>query len=243
MESAGNMPGIEKLIERQVRHWDRIRATLGITEREEENMSVPRPPVVTLSREIGAGARIVARSLATRLDLSIVGVSLIEQVAHDRKLQKRVADSLDERTRSSIELIIESMIRGRYVGMDEYAQAEARTIRSIAARGGVIFLGRGANFVLEDQSDLNVRLIASFNTRVRRLAEYEHLSELDAATKVHQVDKERVQFIRRVFRADVNDPTHYDLVISTDRVLPEMVCDVLVGILRARGVPIAPPTA
>lgn len=231
------MHGIEAIIERQLHNWDRIRATLGreasVTEVRE---TVPNLPVITISRQPGAGGRTVAQLLADQLGLELVGYSLIDEVARNRKLQKKVADSLDERARDAIELLVEGLLRGRYVDHEEYARATAKAIRTLATRGGVIFLGRAAAVVLGDKADLNVRLVAGEAFRAKRLMEYEHLGEREAARAAVQRDKERIAYARKLYRVDINDPLLYDLVINTERIPPQRAVTVITAALTARGV-------
>lgn len=221
-------------IDRSVPSW--VRAALVERPRPEAGKRIERTrPVITLSREAGSGGRTVARLLSERLDLEVVGYRVIDEVAHDRGLLQRMAEVMDERAPNPLELLIEGMIQGKSLDVDDYANAAARIVRKLAERGGAVFLGRGYTFILREEADLHVRLVGDPAKRAVRLAEYEGLGKEEARKRLAELDRERAKYIRRVYKADINDPHHYDLTFDTDRVLPEMAVEVIVTALEVRG--------
>jgi cytidylate kinase len=47
------------------------------------------------------------------------------------------------------------------------------------------------------------------------------VSEADAARAVKRSDADRADYLKRFYRVSDELPTHYDLVINTDKVAPE----------------------
>lgn len=228
---------LTRLIERQMNRWDRIHATLKKHPNEDDaQQPVPQLPVITVSRQAGAGGRTTAQCLAEGLGLELVGYELLNQIARDHELQKEVVDSLDERTRNAVELLVDGLIHGRYLNAEEYAQALAKGIRALATRGGVVFLGRGANYVLREKADLHLRLIAPEDYRIERMTHYEEISEDEARKKIRQQEDERARYIKGMFNADVENAQDYDLTINTSRLAPEALLDVVKCALAARDV-------
>ena len=85
-------PGIEKLLERQMRNWEMRRAQrLGTDE--------PRRPEVedfiAISREVGAGASEIARALASRLNWPWFDKEILQAMAGDDSIRHRIYQSLD----------------------------------------------------------------------------------------------------------------------------------------------------
>ncbi len=223
---------LEQLIQRQIHHWNRYRELLRLAEEPER---VRPRPIVTISRQLGAGARVLAEDLARRLDLQIHGTSLIDEIARDAALERRVVEQLDERERSAIDLWVQGVLRRRIFSHDQYHLALARAVRTLAAHGGVVLVGRGAHLILGDLCDLRVRVVAAADTRAPRVARYEGCDEATARARLAESDAARDGFLRRGFKVEPDDPRQYDLVLNTDRVPPERLIDIAMAALEARG--------
>jgi cytidylate kinase len=229
------MPGvpIEKLIQRQIHQWNRYRELLETAEKPEELK--PRP-TITISRERGSGARDLAAALAKRLDLEIHGVSLIDHIARDKNLEREVVEHLDEQARSQVDLWVKGVLKQRIFLRDNYHVSLVKAVKTLAAHGGVVIIGRGANFILQDSGPLRILMVASPETRVQNVMRYEDIEEAAAQEMIAKADESRLEFIRKLFHAEANDPHHYDLVLNTDLCpLPRMV-EIAMTALEVRGV-------
>ena len=58
---------------------------------------------------------------------------------------------------------------------------------------------------------------ASPETRLRRIAAAEGLDEKLAEKRVAETDRARADYLHRFYKVKHELPTHYDLVVSTDR--------------------------
>lgn len=224
---------IEELIQRQFRQWELHREMLRASPGDEPP---PPRPVITISRELGAGARALARSLARRLDLQIHGVSLIDQIARDKNLERRFVDRLDESACSKIDLWVQGILNRRLFMHDEYHLALAKAVRLLAEGGGVVIIGRGANVILGDSASLSIRVVAGMQSRVARVMKYQEVDADRAAKLIARSDADRAAFLRSSFNMDPDDPHFYDLILNTDRYEPAMLVMMAMAALEARGV-------
>ena len=86
----------------------------------------------------------------------------------------------------------------------------SRTIHRLASAGGVVLIGRRAHIICaESLARLAIRLVAALDSRIQHIADYFGLSEKEVAEYVERQDRDRQQYVRRYFGADVNDPHHY----------------------------------
>jgi cytidylate kinase len=66
-----------------------------------------------------------------------------------------------------------------------------------------------------------VLVTASRETRARRLAEEGGLDGKEAASEIDGSDKGRAAYFKRFYGIEHEQPSHYDLVVNTDRLSPD----------------------
>jgi cytidylate kinase len=227
---------IETLIARQIHQYNHLRALLR--ERPQEPPP-PRRPVVAISRMAGCPTGDLAAALAERLGVQVWDSELVDRIANDRGLRRDFVARLDEGIISSVETWVRGMIGGRLFMRDDYALALASTIKTLAETGGAIFVGRGAGFILGEQADLRLRLVASERHRIEVLRKALGCDRGTARDELNRSDSARAAFVREYFHADVNDASHHDMVLNCERlevgVMVE-ICECLVRTRRLRTV-------
>ncbi len=81
-----------------------------------------------------------------------------------------------------------------------------------------------------------MRIVAPFETRVRRWQARAVLSEEDAQQRTRERDQAHIDFVQRFYGADIADPALYDLVISTEKITPEGAVELIVKALGTASV-------
>jgi cytidylate kinase len=219
-------PGVEKIVERQVRRWfEQQRAAERRWSRVESEM---QRPMVALSREYGGLGLEVARFAADRLGFDLYDQQLLEEVLEASHVQRKVIESLDEATRRRIDDWIGEQFGGGAFAESEYLRNLSRILLTIGRHGGGVVVGRGAHYILDPQATLRVRVFAPLEVRVARIAEREGLSPHQARSRVFRIDAERNAFAWRHFNKDISDSRHYDLLVNTGT-LPVVACATLVA--------------
>ena len=111
----------------------------------------------------------------------------------------------------------------------------SRTIHRLGTAGGVVLIGRGAHIICANLSHaLHVRLVAPLDSRIQHIADYLGLSEKEAAEYVHKHDRDRMQYVRRYFGADITNPHHYHLAINSGKVGYEETARIIVEVASRR---------
>lgn len=226
------LPITETLIQRQINHWNRLRAFLR--EQPDAAPDPPARPVVTISRLVGSGGRTLAQGLAERLELELQDQSLMERIARDKNLSASLLAQLDESEISQADLWVRGVLNQRLFLKDQLHGALVQTVTRLAARGGVVFLGRGAHLILGEHATLRVRVVASRLTRLERLRRRLEISRAEARAVLAETDRKREEFIRRLFKEDPHRPECFDLVLNTDRLEPEAVIEMVMLALLDR---------
>ncbi|MCX7824154.1 MAG: cytidylate kinase-like family protein [Verrucomicrobiae bacterium] len=184
-------------------------------------------PVVTISRQAGAGGVPLAEKLVNFLrqfdqregcPWTMFDKRLVEKVLEDHHLSQRIARFMPEDRYSSIQDTIESLL-GLHPHREALVENTSRTILNLARMGNVIIVGRGANVVIGFAPNaLHVRLIGSLENRVRHIQEYYQMSRAEALDYVKRADEGRKRYLRHNFNKDIDDPMLYHVVLNTDHV-------------------------
>ena len=154
---------------------------------------------------------------------------------------------------SRIDLWIKGVLNHRIFMRDEFHVALCRAVRTLAALGGVVILGRGGNFILSDVCSLRLRLVAAPETRVAAVMASHNLSREDARLRIQESDGSRAHFVEELFHAGIDDASQYDLVINTDQFALDQLVDMVLlalekravttaGLVASAGSPTATPT-
>ena len=93
-----SIPITEKLIQRQINHWNGLRKFLQPTPSDD---TPPPPPAITVSRLAVSGGRTLAKELCERLGLKLHDRSLVESVMRQENLPPALAAELDGEARWS----------------------------------------------------------------------------------------------------------------------------------------------
>lgn len=189
----------------------------------------PSPqPVVTLSREAGAGGITIGRLLCERLRAEDTGASspwmwfdrdLLKLVVEKHNLPGELASSMDHTQYNRVLRWVEEVMGSGHPSWSTMVQKTNETILHLAQIGNVILVGRGAHVLLRNlPASLNVRLVGSLPVRISHLAEYLSVSREESEKHILREDGGRAMYLKDYFRVDIQDGHWYDLTINTDRV-------------------------
>ncbi len=182
-------------------------------------------PTITISRAEGAGGHTVASNLADYLqnktyshdEWTIFDRNLVEKVIEEYKHQKHIAEFMDEAHKSMITDAFEELI-GLHPSKWKLIEQTNITILRIAQKGNVIIVGRGANIITKDLENVfHVRLVGSFEKRVKQVQKVYNLNKEDAENFVKKEDEDRRRYLKDNFGKDIDDPLLYHLIINTDQ--------------------------
>jgi cytidylate kinase len=192
---------------------------------EEDDMSL-----VTISHQLGTGGAEIGQRLAARLDYRYVGSEDLAKVATRYGLAPERATHLGEAKPSLVERL--SASTRLYLAVIQAALYE------FAEEDQAVLLGRGGQWLLRGVPHaLRVRIIAPFDVRrervARRLAESGQPASPDAVRQmVSRDDTDKAGRARYLYGSDLDDPTLYDLIVSTSHLPEDPLVDALEGLVR-----------
>jgi cytidylate kinase len=208
------MSSIESIIDRQIRRWELERQIQG---EQREKVAHPREfrPVITVSRQRGSRGSYIAERLAERFGYELLHRDLIDRICKSSGYKKRLVASMDEKSQSDFESWLVGVLSGPYVDQSDYTRHLLEVIYPISSLGGVVVVGRGANFIIGMDRGFHVRVVAPADDRVRNLMTHQKFDSEQAAREVESKDEERSDFIKKYFGKSIDDPLHYDLIINS----------------------------
>lgn len=202
-------------------------------------------PVITLSREYGAGGLTVGRRVADLLGADFLDSELTEEVARRLRMPEETVRRWDERK----EGLILRLLRALQSAHPEYATgaplaanplaavpesdrvhaAVEEVIREAGRSAFAVIVGRGAAFVLRGWPGmLHVRLVAGREARLRRVIERTGLEPDEAARRLETADRERREYLKHHYGVDWSDPLHYSMVLNTEALDCETAARIIV---------------
>jgi cytidylate kinase len=200
--------------------------------------------VVCISHQDGAHGQEVAVRVAESLGFRLIDEDIIAQAAVDAGVDHEVVADV-ERRKSALVRLVEGLgttgMGTTYVAppniasQDQPASDELRgLIRSVieetAGKGSAVIVAHAASLALAEREDvLRVFVTASPSTRAERLASTLSVDVKQAGRAIKRSDAERADYIKRFYGVGAELPTHYDLVINTDRLAPDDAAGLIVA--------------
>jgi cytidylate kinase len=204
--------------------------------------------VITIARTLGAGGETLGERLADDLGFRYVDSEIIDRAAavagvtpqelskvEARKgLLSRILDNLAKSGGGAA--VAGAAIPPPMLDLDTptYEQMIVDVIRETADMEFVVIVAHGAAIPLGKRDDvMRILVTASDVTRARRIGEGRSMSERKALDEVAESDKSRADFFRRFYQLERELPTHYDLIINTDKVSVDEAAAAVLAMVRA----------
>lgn len=221
--------GIARAVEQQMRNWE-----LG-REQHPRHATAEGPPIedfVCISRMVGLDVRDVVDRLAERLRWPFFDREILNLMAGDDAIRRRLYETLDHRDLTWWEAIASPFLVGHYV-VDDFFHRLCDTVVTLARQSPAIFVGRGIDLILPKNHGLRVWLVASASTRLEFLRQRHELTAAEARQVLELQEAERREFFRRHFRVEASDPARFDLTLNLDRLDPDAATELILA-TRAR---------
>ena len=218
---------IEQLLDRQARLWEsQQRATPKDVAPDRANVTVSGQPF--------SGARELADKVAEFVGWEVFDRQILEALNERDALGRRALGALDERLLNYREDLLYHMFVPDHVSSSGYLHRLSRLVLSLAIRGKIIFVGRGAGFIVPAEHRVAVLAVRSFDSRIVRMPQRGDSSPTKARRQLLRFDRERSDFVRRSFHREVNDPLAYDVCVNLDTLSLDVAARIVIECLRSR---------
>jgi cytidylate kinase len=210
--------------------------------------------VVAISPTDGSAGEQLGPVIARELGYQLVNEQIVAQAAREAGVTPEIVADVEKR---------KGMLHRLFEGFSEVGPAGAAGFTGFAAiaedpgpnrdalrglirtvleqsaeQGNVVIVAHAASLALGGNPDvLRVLITASAETRAKRIAEAQNVDDAEAKKIVERGDDNRADYLKRFYGASAESPTHYDIVINTDRVGTEDAAALILGAARSPQIP------
>ena len=173
--------------------------------------------IITINRQYGSGGTHVAMQLAKDLGFKYYDKELISLAAKESGYTETFFENADEKPSNSL---LYSLVTSAYstTGWFHPVDIQAGVIKSVAAEGNCILVGRCANFLLRNEPNmLSIFTKASMPYRMDfARTEHPELDDKELETYLKKTDKTRSNYYNYYTGHKWGRMENYDLAVSTD---------------------------
>lgn len=204
-------------------------------------------PVVTISRQYGAGGHTLAKALGERLGYRVVERELFAHIAEKAGVSHKSVELAEKDTGNLLSRLINEVlsqafapkqVRESWLDLteDKYLDWVRSVMTELAARGDVVIVGRGGQYLLPKRSDIvKVLLVAEMEDRIRFMMGHYGLDRERAEQVVRKEEKRRANYLKAFGFNNLDDPNLYSLVLNTGRMSLKEAEELIVWLVQQAG--------
>lgn len=178
--------------------------------------------IITISRETGSGGHTIGRMLAQKLGYEFYDKEIISEVARKLHLDESVilenGENMSDQTFIDMASGFVPFSRKESVPFQKIKEAQDQMILKIAQRGNCVIVGRGADYILEnDPNAFHVFIHANMKHRVARVQRHEGIEgqERRIRRELEVKDRSRAMFYQYFSGREWGKVGNYNLAIDT----------------------------
>ena len=173
--------------------------------------------VITISREFGSGGRTIGKKAAEKLGIPCYDAEIIQAMAQETGF---APDYVQEAGEYAPGGFLSSAFSNRMFGPsneDILWEHQYKVITDLAAKSPCVIVGRCADYVLRNSANcLKVFFSAPLESRIKRVAQRQNISEKEARAVVQKNEKLRADNYRYYTRRMWGAAGNFDLSLNTD---------------------------
>lgn len=199
--------------------------------------------IVTIGRESGSGGRRIGLALAEALGVKCYDKELVKEAAAHSGLCEDILETHDEvPTRSFLySLVMDTYSMSYHAGHVDMPMeqkvflAQYNTIKHIAETENAVFVGRCADYALEDDPDLvSVFITGEREDKIHHVMETYEMNYDKAKDYVQKTDKRRANYYNYYSNKRWGEATSYDLCLNRSKLGFDGTVEAIVEYIRLK---------
>jgi len=185
-------------------------------------------PVITISRQFGAGGKTLGRRLADTLGYYYADEDIIDRAVVEVSVSPEGKKILETEPGDKLKIFISKLNpfgtglmelplsdKERYIDGFKYVELLNLIIPKIATDGNAFIVGRGGQYILHDFDDTyHLLLIANKEDRIKFIHNYYRASREKTIKILKRMAKRRANLYSFFGKKDYDDPKLYDLILN-----------------------------
>ncbi|MCR5202825.1 MAG: cytidylate kinase-like family protein [Lachnospiraceae bacterium] len=182
--------------------------------------------IITIGRQYGSGGHVIGKMIAEHYDIPFYDNELISKAAKESGFAEETFENAEKNATNSLlySLAMGINVYGNqdfgFSGLsldDRIFMAQSDVIRNVAEAGPCVIVGRCADYVLKERTDVvNLFIKASMDYRLKRVVEEYGEDPKKAGDLILKNDKRRSNYYKYHVGERWTDLSNYDLVIRSD---------------------------
>lgn len=196
--------------------------------------------IITIAREYGSGGHLLGEMLSKELGIKLYDKEFIHLVAEKSGINEQYIKKNEQSIPSFwLKCILgknsEQSLERSLSSDDVLFVAESKIIQELAEKGPCIIVGRCADFVLRDYSNLiKVFCYSDLKSACVRCVQEYGVSEEKAESEIKRINHNRIAHYEYYTGEKWGEPHHYNLMINTGSIDLSVACNLIKSIISVQ---------
>lgn len=182
--------------------------------------------IITIGRHYGSGGKEIGKTLAKELGIPFYDEEIVKMSSESSDIHPDVVKNTEEKVANSLlySLMAGGGLRGVSDAMhyqmpinDKVFISQSKVIKELAKKGPCVFVGRCADYVLEDEDIFRVFIYSDMDSKIKRISEIFKIDAQKAKDKIVKTEKSRKTYYNYYTDKVWGDMQGYDLCINTGK--------------------------
>ena len=203
-------------------------------------------PVITISRDFGCSAKLVAARLCeilnkkseggnSKAEWETINKEIIEESAKELNLNpSKIKEFFNDEQKTIIDEILLAFLESNYKNDFEIKNTISDVVKTFAFQGHKIIIGRGGAALTQNfKNSIHIKLFASPDWRVQKIQDKYNITKEEARKQIIDIDKKR-QAIRDFFFKKKEDNSIYDLLINSASYTVDEIAEIITNAMKLK---------
>lgn len=195
--------------------------------------------VITISRQFGSGGRSIGKAVAEKLGWKFYDREIVEKTAAESGFSPKFIEESGEYAGATNSLLFNLSVAGAAMGngrmslYDEIYVTQKKIIEQLAEDGNCVIVGRCADYILRNRSDvLNVFIYSDTKSRAERITRLYGTTDKSAESRLAEKDKKRRVYYKNYTDRSWGDFNNYHISLNSGFIGIDKCADIIEELAR-----------
>lgn len=200
--------------------------------------------IITIARQYGSGGKTIGYMLAKKLGIPCYSREILEKASEESGINVTLFNQADEKLKRSPKFLLSTNIYSgellppeskEFTSDQNLFNYQAKVIKDLAEKSSCVLIGRCADFVLRDSSNVvSVFVHASPEFNMERALERSSMTRREMEKFIARTDKYRGDYYKYYTGREWSDARNYDLCLNSERLGFEGSVEAIESYLQVR---------